>query len=56
MYVMIVGCDHPMKWYSSLYCYVVAVRRIVGDEFECRDTNGHINYITRADAVVLKKQ
>ena len=49
--VLIQKCDDPRKWYASKVGRVVDVLSEDLNEYKARDNGGHINFISKVDAI-----
>lgn len=59
-YIQIISCSDSSKWYSNLIGEKIAYTGIVPAlngtfEYQCRDTDGYINFVSAADAIGFYK-
>jgi len=58
-YIQIISCSDSSKWYSNLIgekiAYIASVPALNGTfEYQCRDTDGYINFISAADSMLVR--
>jgi len=50
----IVKCDDEKKWYSSLVGELVPFAGDTGAEYESREPEGYINFISKGDCILIE--
>lgn len=50
----IVKCDDEKKWYSSLVGELVPFAGDIGVEYESREPEGYINFISKEDCILIE--
>lgn len=55
MYLKIVRCKDPLKWYYHMVGKVVPLLAIEETEYKSREPAGYVNFVSKDDAVVEGK-
>jgi len=55
MYLKIVSCKDPLKWYYHMVGKVVPLLAIEETEYKSREPAGYVNFVSKGDAVVEGK-
>lgn len=54
--IKILKCNDQNKWYSSLIGELVPYSGDGGVEYESREPEGYINYVSKEDCILIEEQ